>query len=137
MKLPKSPKFMFSRPFIIYNSILLVFKPNNPNLFMHLLFPVFLPRVRCSRSRAEGGNATTLQVTLPSWEQPQGSEALANACNEQRSSQALPEEQISPEAAVEPHVLYKHYTTPAPCPAVPWPMPHFPKASQLQSQLTS
>lgn len=30
MKLPKSPKFMFSRPFIIYNSILLVFKYSQP-----------------------------------------------------------------------------------------------------------
>lgn len=102
---------------------------------MHLLFPVFLPRVQGSRSRAEGGNATTLQVTLPSWEQPQGSGALVNACNEQRPSQALPEEQISPEAAVEPHDLHEHHT-PALCPAVPWPMPYFPKASQLQSQLT-
>lgn len=46
------------------------------------------------------------------------------------------EEQISPEAAVEPHDLLEHHTTPALRPAVPWPISLFPKASQLQSQLT-
>lgn len=54
---------------------------------MHLPFAV--SAAQCSRSRAEGGSATPVQVTLLSWEQPQGSEALAKACKEQRSSQAL------------------------------------------------
>lgn len=89
MKLPKSPKFMFSRPFIIYNSILLVFKPNNPNLSMHLFSLCFCHVFSAAGAELREGVPPRLQVTLPSWEWPQGSEALANASNEPRSSWAL------------------------------------------------
>lgn len=133
MKLPKSPKFMFSRPFIIYNSILLVFKPNTPNLFMHLLFPLFLLHQEQSWGRechhicrwhCCPGNSPRAQRL---WLTPAMSRDLP---------EHFTEEQISLEAAVEPHNLHDHHPTPALRPAVPWPIPHFPKASQLQPQQT-
>lgn len=49
-----------------------------------------------------------LQVTLLSWEQPQGSEA--NPAMSRDLPQHFTEEQISPEAAVEPHDLHEHHT---------------------------
>lgn len=136
MKLPKSPKFMFSRPFIIYNSILLVFKPNNPNLSMHLFSLCF-----CHVFSAAGAELREGMPPLCRWHCHPGNGPRARRLWLMPAmSQDLPEhfseEQISPEAAVEPHDLHEHHTTPALCPAVPWPMPWFPKASQLQSQLT-
>lgn len=86
MKLPKSPKFMFSRPFIIYNSILLVFTPNIPNIFMHLLFPsLFLPCVQYRRSRTEptapheGVPSMPAAARLPSSVWPKDSGVWTNA----------------------------------------------------------
>lgn len=97
MKLPKSPN-LCSPDHLLF--ITLSYSSSNQIIPTFSCIYVSLCFCRVfSAAGAELREGVPLQVTLLSWEQPQGSGA--NACNEQRSSPALHWGAISFEAAME------------------------------------
>lgn len=108
---------MFSSSFIIYNSILLVFRPNIPNLFIHILFPSqFLPCLSHRRSRTEPAaphegvpamSAVGRMLSLYCLRIP-GAQLIPHC--EQRPSNSI-YKQILPIAATGPCNLHENHTT--------------------------